>query len=135
MFIPNFADLGFIRWMSLSVYAKMSLFWAAFRSIIPGYETVNGSLGHGVGVGCGISTALKLKNISNKVIVLTGDGELHEGSNWEGFMYASHHKLNNNLYVIVDDNKISMLDHTKNIVDHINLEAKFKVPLDGIQYL
>ena len=41
------------------------------------------------------------------------------------FYVCFHHKLNN-LYVIVDDNKISMLDHTKNIVDHINLEAKFK---------
>lgn len=123
---PIFADLGFFPMDELNRVCKNESFLGGIPDpIIPGYETVNGSLGHGVGVGCGISTALKLKNMTNKVIVLTGDGELHEGSNWEGFMYAAHHKLDN-LFVIVDDNKISMLDHTKNIVDHIDIKDKFK---------
>jgi transketolase len=52
--------------------------------------------------------------------VVTGDGELHEGANWEAIMFASHHKLDN-LHLIVDNNNISMLDHTDNIVSHSNL--------------
>ena len=50
---------------------------------IPGYETLNGSLGHGLGVACGVSLALKKKNCREKVFVLMGDGELFEGSVWD----------------------------------------------------
>jgi len=54
------------------------------------------------------------------VFVVTGDGELHEGANWEAIMFASHHKLDN-LNLIVDNNSISMLDHTDNIISHSGL--------------
>jgi len=93
--------------------------------VIPGYETINGSLGHGVGVGSGMALALKREGRLKKVFVLTGDGELHEGSNWEAFMFAAQHKLDN-LTILVDDNKISMLGHTKNIVSHLSLPKKLK---------
>ncbi len=54
-----------------------------------------------------------------------GDGELFEGAVWEAIMFAGHHKLNN-LILIIDNNKISMLDYCRNIVDLSPLEEKFK---------
>ena len=88
--------------------------------VIPGYETVNGSLGHGLGVATGMALGLKTKNSDQNVYVVCGDGELHEGANWEAIMFATQHQLDN-LNLIVDDNGISMLDYTDNIVTHGSL--------------
>jgi len=55
-----------------------------------------------------------------------GDGELYEGAVWEAIMFAGHHQLNN-LILIIDNNKISMLDCCKNIIDLEPLEEKFSV--------
>jgi len=75
-------------------------------------------------VGCGMALGLKRRNMDQQVFVLTGDGELHEGSNWEAFMFAAQHQLNN-LTVIVDNNQISMLGPTDQIVSHRSLLNKF----------
>jgi transketolase len=37
------------------------------------------------------------------------DGELDEGSNWEAFMFAAHHQLNN-LVAVIDYNKLQSLN-------------------------
>jgi transketolase len=55
---------------------------------------------------------------------MTGDGELNEGSNWEAIMFASHHKLNN-IVLIIDNNRASMLNFSKDIIDMNSLEDKF----------
>ena len=121
---PILADLGFFSLNELENVCKPGGFLGGIPDpIIPGYETVNGSLGHGLGVASGVALALKTKNNSNNVFVITGDGELHEGANWEAIMFASHHQLDN-LHLIVDDNSISMLDHTDNIVSHSGLVAR-----------
>src|SRR3990167_6626458 len=113
---PILADLGFFPMEELQRVCQAGSFLGGIPDpIIPGYETVNGSLGHGVGVGCGMATAFKSLGKSNNVFVVTGDGELHEGSIWEGFMYAGHHKLDN-YNVIVDHNKKCMLGMTKDIL-------------------
>ncbi len=75
---------------------------------IPGVELSTGSLGHGLPVGTGMAKAAKLRNDSHRVIVLLGDGECDEGSNWEAILFAAHHKLDN-LVAIVDYNKIQSL--------------------------
>jgi transketolase len=93
--------------------------------IIPGYETVNGSLGHGLGIACGIAIALKRQKKDKHVFVILGDGELYEGSVWEAIMFAAEHKLDN-LTVILDNNKICMLDYCKEILDMDPLADKFK---------
>ncbi len=93
---------------------------------IPGFETINGALGHGLGVATGMALALKIKNSDSKVYVLMGDGELCEGAVWEAVMFAGEHKLNN-LILVIDNNKISMLDRAKNIIDLEPLEEKFSV--------
>jgi transketolase len=75
------------------------------RNKVPGVETNTGPLGHGMPVAVGTSIAAKLDGSSRRTYVLTGDGELQEGSNWEAFMSAAHHGLDN-LVVIVDRNRL-----------------------------
>jgi len=81
---------------------------------LPGVEANTGSLGHGIAVGVGMALAGNLANKDYRVFVLTGDGELQEGSNWEAAMAAAHYKLDN-LVVIVDRNKLQLGDFTENI--------------------
>ncbi len=115
---PILADLGFYPLSELNQVCKTGGFLGGIPDpVIPGYETVNGSLGHGLGVGTGMALGLKTKRSKQQVFVVTGDGELHEGANWEALMFASHHQLDN-LHLIVDNNKVSMLGHTENIVSN-----------------
>ena len=123
---PLLADIGFFDKKEIeNVCTNGSFLGGIPDPIIPGYETINGSLGHGLGVGCGIAIALKTKLKEQNVVVLTGDGELNEGSNWEAIMFAPQHKLDN-FTLIVDYNKVSMLDFSKNIINMNSLNDKFK---------
>ena len=123
---PILADLGFFPMDELGRVCETGSFLGGIPDpVIPGYETVNGSLGHGMGVATGMAFGLKRKNSDRSVFVVTGDGELHEGANWEALMFASHHRLDN-LHLIVDNNQISMLDHTDEIVSHVSLVARLQ---------
>ena len=122
---PILADLGFFEMEALQhVCEKGSFLGGIPDPVIPGYETVNGSLGHGLGVATGVALALKRKKSDRQVYVVVGDGELHEGANWEAIMLANQHKLDN-LNVIVDNNSISMLGYTDDIISHQDLSARF----------
>lgn len=124
---PILADLGFFDKNELARAGQAGSFLGGIPdTFIPGFETINGALGHGLGVACGVAFALKRKNSNSKVFVLMGDGELFEGAVWEAIMFASHHQLNN-LILVIDNNKISMLDYCKEIIDLAPLEEKFKV--------
>lgn len=126
-FYPILADLGYFNKEELSRVCKEGSFLGGIPDcIIPGFETTNGSLGHGLGVACGMTLALERKNRNEKVFVLIGDGELYEGSIWEAVMFAGEHKLDN-LILIIDNNKVCMLDYCKNILDLEPLNEKFKV--------
>lgn len=121
---PILADLGYFPASELErVCLEGSFLGAIPDPVIPGYETINGSLGHGIGVAAGMALALKRREMKQRVYVVTGDGELHEGANWEAFMFAAQHQLDN-LTVLVDNNQISMLGATDGIVSHRNLRAK-----------
>lgn len=92
---------------------------------IPGVHVATGSLGQGLSVGIGIAESKRLNKEEGLVYVLTGDGELQEGQNWEAAMYASHSKLNN-LIAIVDYNK-KQIDGTLNDVISLgDLKKKWK---------
>jgi transketolase len=82
------------------------------RNKVPGVETNTGPLGHGLPVGVGSALASRLTSGRWRVFVLTGDGELQEGSNWEAAMSAAHFKLDN-LVVIVDRNRLQQGDRTE----------------------
>ena len=123
---PVLADVGYFSRSELANVGKEGSFLGGIPDyIIPGFETTNGSLGHGLGVACGVSLALKRKKRKEKVFVLMGDGELYEGSVWEAVMFAGEHGLDN-LTLILDNNKICMLDYCKNILDLEPLEEKFR---------
>lgn len=121
---PILADLGFFPITALGEVGQPGALLSAIpEPSIPGIETINGSLGHGIGVGCGMALGLRRRSSSARVMVLVGDGELHEGANWEALMLAAQHRLDN-LMVIVDNNAISMLGPTDSIVSHRSLTAK-----------
>lgn len=123
---PILADFGFFNKKELKrVGQNGSILGGIPDTTVSGFETINGALGHGLGVACGIALGLKKKNSDSKVFVLSGDGELYEGAVWEAIMFASQHRLNN-LILIVDNNKISMLDYCKNIIDLTPLQEKFQ---------
>lgn len=122
---PILADLGFFDKSELQKISQPGSFLGDIPDTrVPGFETINGALGHGLGVAAGIALALKRKNSTAKVFVLVSDGELYEGAVWEAIMFASEHKLGN-LLVIVDSNKRSMLGECKDIIDLEPLENKF----------
>ncbi|MGH1523771.1 transketolase [Leifsonia sp. L25] len=75
------------------------------RNKVPGVETNTGPLGHGLPVAVGAAIGAKLNGDGSRVIVVTGDGELQEGSNWEAFMSAAHFGLDN-LTAVVDRNRL-----------------------------
>ena len=85
------------------------------REFLPLLETSSGPLGSGISQGVGMALGLRLKNKNEKVIVITGDGELDEGNNWEGIMLAGKEKLSN-LCVIVDRNNIQIDGNTEDIL-------------------
>jgi len=123
---PLLADLGFFDKNELQKICQPNALLGGIPDCnIPGFETTNGSLGLGLGTGCGMALALKKKKNNAFVFVLSGDGELFEGSVWEAIMFAGHNKINN-LILIIDNNKISMLDYCKKIIDLEPLEEKFK---------
>lgn len=122
---PLLADLGFFSMKELENVCQEGSFLGSIPDpIIPGYETVNGSLGHGLGVGCGIALALKRKCQKSKVVVMVGDGELYEGSNWEAIMFAAHHRIDN-FTLIVDNNQACMLGPCKQVINYYSLSEKF----------
>ena len=123
---PILADLGFFDKAELSRICQSGSFLGGIPDpVIPGYETVNGSLGHGLGVGTGMALGIKSRARDESVFVVCGDGELHEGSIWEAVMFASQHALDN-LNLVVDNNSISMLGFTDDIISHGGFKARFE---------
>lgn len=82
------------------------------RVKVPGVETNTGPLGHGLPVAVGCAIGAKLDGAAWRTFVVTGDGELQEGSNWEAAMAAAHYRLDN-LTVIVDRNRLQQGDGTE----------------------
>ena len=85
------------------------------RNKVPGVETNTGPLGHGLPVGVGAAIGGQIDGATWRTFVLTGDGELQEGSNWEAAMTAGHRGLDH-LTVIVDRNRFQQGDATENTV-------------------
>ena len=91
---------------------------------IPGIEMNSGSLGHGLPVCVGMALAGKMNGQSYRVYTVMGDGELAEGSVWEGTMAASHYKLDN-LCAVVDRNRLQISGNTEDVMAHDDLHERF----------
>ena len=94
-------------------------------NLTPGVDMTAGSLGQGLSCACGLALAQKAQGFDNYVYVIMGDGELQEGQNWEGAMFAGAHKLNN-VIVFVDNNKMQIDGMTSDVLSVEDIEAKFK---------
>jgi len=82
---------------------------------LAGVEMSTGGLGHGLSVGVGMALGARLKKRQSRTVVMVGDGELQEGSNWEAAMAAAHLKLSS-LTAIVDYNKVQQSGHVRDVL-------------------
>ncbi|MEY8334444.1 transketolase [Lachnospiraceae bacterium 47-T17] len=92
---------------------------------LPGIEMNSGSLGHGLPVAIGMALAGKMDGKAYRVYTVMGDGELAEGSVWEGAMAASHYKLDN-LCAVVDRNRLQISGGTEDVMAHDDLHERFR---------
>jgi transketolase len=95
------------------------------RNKVPGVETNTGPLGHGFPVAVGIALSGQLEGADRRTFVLTGDGELQEGSMWEAAMAAGHFGLDK-LVCIVDRNRLQQGDRTEATMGLDPLSPKFE---------
>jgi transketolase len=119
------AELGFIERERLANHLKTtdSIYWHPNRAV-PGIEFHSGSLGHLMSVSIGVAIDAKLRGDTKKVYVVLGDGELDEGSIWEGCLVASAMKLDN-LVAIVDRNAFQANIRTEELIPLEPLAPKF----------
>jgi len=90
------------------------------RTKVPGAEASTGSLGHGLPFAVGIALGLKIKKKNNRVIVLVGDGECHEGTIWEAALLSQNLGLDN-LCCFVDFN-----GSAEQILPHPNISEQWR---------
>lgn len=105
-YAPILCDLGYFPVDELKIFnltgAKVGMHLDCNK--VKGADCSTGSLGHGLSLAVGFALAGKVKGVDYMNFVLTGDGELNEGSNWEAAMSAAQFKLSN-VVVLADMNK------------------------------
>ena len=92
---------------------------------LPGIEMNSGSLGHGLPVGVGMALAAKMDGRPSRVYVIMGDGELAEGSVWEGAMSASQYALDN-LTAVIDRNRLQISGSTEDVMHQEPCAERFR---------
>ncbi len=120
------SDKGFFNKKKLKEFCRPnSILGGHPDDNIPGVEATTGSLGHGLSIGAGIALSLKIKKNKSHVYVILGDGEMNEGSVWEGLMSISKHNLNN-ITTIVDNNDMQTYGTPEEVAGMSNLPLKLK---------
>jgi transketolase len=122
----TFAEMGFLESSRLSNHLSTSdhIYWHPNRHI-PGVEFHSGSLGHLPAVAAGVALDCKLRGSHNRVVVITGDGELNEGTVWETLLVAGAYGLDN-LTLVVDRNQFQANIRTEELVPLEPLVDKFE---------
>jgi transketolase len=92
---------------------------------VPGIEANSGSLGMGISKGRGMAWAKRFFGHGGRVVVMTGDGELQEGQNYEALQAAAAH-AQGNLWVVVDRNELQSDKPTEEILALGDLDAKLR---------
>lgn len=111
------ANAGFFPLESLDEFCKdgSPLTGHVTAGHIPGVEFSTGSLGHGLGFGCGVAVAARDGGSERRVFVVMSDGECDEGSVWESALFASHLGLTR-LTVIIDRNGLQSFGSTEDTI-------------------
>ena len=117
-------DKGFFDKSDLETFSQFgSKYIGHPNNKINGIEMNSGSLGHGLSISVGMAIAAKMDSADYRVYVVMGDGELAEGSVWEGAMAAGHYKLDN-LIAIVDRNRLQISGSTEEVMAQESLQAR-----------
>jgi transketolase len=105
--------LGYIADEELNTFRMLNSRLQGHTNVLylPQTDMTTGLLGQGLSCGVGMALGKRLKrDTEHCVYVMLGDGELHEGQNWEAMMEAAHYHLEN-LVLIIDRN--TMCSHQK----------------------
>ena len=121
----TFVEMGMLEASRLGNHLSTadSIYWHPNRKI-PGVEFHSGSLGHLPSVAAGVALDCRLRETDNRIVVITGDGELNEGSVWEAILVANAYGLDN-LTIVVDRNQFQANIRTEDLVPLEPLTDKF----------
>lgn len=122
----TFVEMGWLGADRLRHHLSPSdhIYWHPNRNV-PGVEFHSGSLGHLPAVAAGVALDCKLRGGDNRIVVVTGDGELNEGSVWETLLVAHAYGLDN-LTLVVDRNQFQANIRTEDLVPLEPLADKFQ---------
>ena len=127
MYYTTLAAFGFLPVADLATFLApdSKLNGHPNRLYVAGVEANTGPLGHGLPIAVGLAKSAVITGSTRRTYVLTGDGELQEGTNWEAMMAASQHKLDH-LTVIVDRNRLQQGATTADTNDLTPLADKMR---------
>lgn len=122
----TFAELGILDSKRLKNHLATNdnIYWHP-NVKIPGIEFHSGSLGHLPSVALGVALDIRMRGGSNRVICITGDGELNEGSCWEAMLVANAYGVDN-LTFVVDRNWFQANVYTEDLIPLEPLDKKFE---------
>ncbi len=110
------------------VKARFSKFGSPYighpNNKLPGIEMNSGSLGHGLPVAVGMALAARMDGRDYRSYVFMGDGELAEGSVWEGAMSGGNYRLDN-LCALVDRNRLQISGSTEDVMAQDSQEERW----------
>lgn len=128
VFYSVLARTGYFDLSELSTFRKINSRLQGHPATaegLPGVRVATGSLGQGLSVAIGSALSKKLNQEDRLVYSLHGDGEMQEGQNWEAFMFAAHHKVDN-LIATIDFNNAQIDGETENIISLGDLRKKLE---------
>jgi transketolase len=111
------AEAGVLEVSELDTYGAdgSRLPMSGMASYTPGMEISGGSLGHGLGIACGMALGLRYQGNPARVYNLLSDGEIDEGATWEAAMACAHHGLSN-VTAVVDVNALQADGPTEGVL-------------------
>lgn len=121
------AEAGKIPESEIATFYKNNTYLAAHppTNKLNGIPFATGSLGHGLSLAAGLGLAAKLKNSGKQIFCVTSDGEINEGSTWEGALFIAHHKLTNVIW-LVDRNRLQGFGRTEDVMGLDPLDKKLE---------
>lgn len=111
------AEKGFISKEELDTYNQDgSRLIGLTEPGVPGVYFAGGSMQMGLPASVGFALSKKMKGEVGTIYCIISDGELAGGMIYESLLIAKHHKLDN-LVVIVDNNNFQAMGKTEEIID------------------